>query len=1569
LGKYRLFNLNTVKTFLRYCLLLVLIAGFKNTMAKTIAAPVIGTDATLKSIVLSTATTLVYTTGSSDYNYTTSVSPGTATLTIEPTTNDPAATVTVNGTTVPYGAQSAPITLNGIVSTTINMVVTASNGVTQLTYSIIVYESGSNNAYLSSLTVSTGNTLVASSGPSNFNYTTSVAPTVTSLTVTPITADPTAQSVTVNGVAVTSGTASGAITLNAIGTPTVINLVITAQDGVTTQTYSITVSRTGSNIATLSSLSLSTNTNLNASTGGSTFNYTAAVNASVASLTVKPTATDPNSTIKVNGVTVASGSSSGAITLNPIGTTTSITTIVTAQDGTTTESYTITVSRNGASVATLVLPMVLSSNSLLIAATGGPGTQVNYTTDIDPTLTSITETATLTDPNASFTVNGITATSGSPSSPITLNPVGSTTTITALVKSQDGSTTKTYAIVVSRNGSNDANLANLTSSTNTILNRSGTTYTTSVPTTTTSLTLTPTADDPTRASITINGVSVASGTASGSITLNAIGTPTNATVVVTSQDGLVINTFTVVINRTGSNNANIGLLSVSNNGLLVSSGLPTNTFAVSLDPATTSFNVTATTSDPSATFTATVTINGVTSPLTTTGSGNPFAVTLNPSPTPATTTVNIVVTAPDGVTTKTYTIIIYKNGCNNPNLVWPIATSPGASFTTLATGPYSANYTAVVSPNATTLTVTPTTVDPNTTITVNGLTVADGTMSNPIPLNTTGTTLIVIVVTAQDKVTVKSYGITVSKTGGIMYWTGGAGSGSPYWDLVANWNTSTGKVPGPSDEASIGELPFTVLSNMPQIRNPTSVSQIVFGNYYAAGTTLGIGPGLTLTVGTGLTVNTGAIASIWGVSLSSEVDISSSATLNINPTGTLRLNIAGSNTSTPIVFKLKSNSSGSASVGQITSSSITYNNSSSIQVERYIQGGSSVYRGYRLLSSPVYKSADVYGNKIYSLNYVQGTSLVTGITGPSGGFDATGNPSLYLFREDVAANGGSFTGGNYWGISNLNFAPTYYLNGLATPYSIPVGEGFFFFFRGDRTTNLASKYSPGTSAESVTMVTSGILNAGPITVHDWYNPGASTLSYTTTVANGTSIGLHLIGNPYASSIDWDTYNSTTPGTGIYVSTYTNTSGSTVPAVGNTIYIIDPVSKNYGVYIANSPFGGTNNATHVIPSGQGFFIQSFDPSATLTFNESAKTSLQVYGANLLLGTPKQNIISQYLHLKLLQNDFQADEIFVSFNDNAQSKFVLGEDAAQKPGNGIASLASMSSDGVPLSINTLNLPAQSVSIPLNVNSVSDGTYQLTMPDIKSIPSIYEIWLMDAYKKDSVDFRNNPSYSFNISKSDAASYGSSRFTMVIRQNPALGVRLLNFDASKASNGAEVTWKTVNEQNYTNFTVERSTDGGVTFNVLGGFVSSSLGTYSFLDKDPLMTANRYRLKLADLDNNISYSNIVTLIYGNSNNVAGNINVYPNPTSGSINLTITPFNNSTALQTNSLQTLTAASTGTLSYGIKIINITGAVIKTAVSSSPVWQDNVSSLSPGTYIIQVVNNSNNSLVGKSTFVKL
>src|SRR5260370_18572449 len=120
-----------------------------------------------------------------------------------------------------------------------------------------------------------------------------------------------------------------------------------------------------------------------------------------------------------------------------------------------------------------------------------------------------------------------------------------------------------------------------------------------------------------------------------------------------------------------------------------------------------------------------------------------------------------------------------------------------------------------------------------------------------------------------------------------------------------------------------------------------------------------------------------------------------------------------------------------------------------------------------------------------------------------------------------------------------------------------------------------------------------------------------------------------------------------------------------------------------------------------------------------------------------------------------------------------------------------------------------------------------------------------------------------------------------MVIRQNPAYAYILLNFTANKvsAARQVETVWKTQNEENYTNFTVERSIDNGKTFAVLGGVKAAGLGTYSFLDKNPVTGLNLYRLKQEDINNTISYSKVVPIQYADlSNQITRNkISIYPN--------------------------------------------------------------------------------------------
>ncbi len=97
----------------------------------------------------------------------------------------------------------------------------------------------STDANLFGLTLSAG-TLAPTFGSATTVYTASVSSATSSLTVTPTSADGTA-TITVNGISVASGNASGPVYLK-LGDNT-ITTVVTAQNGSTTKTYTVTVTR------------------------------------------------------------------------------------------------------------------------------------------------------------------------------------------------------------------------------------------------------------------------------------------------------------------------------------------------------------------------------------------------------------------------------------------------------------------------------------------------------------------------------------------------------------------------------------------------------------------------------------------------------------------------------------------------------------------------------------------------------------------------------------------------------------------------------------------------------------------------------------------------------------------------------------------------------------------------------------------------------------------------------------------------------------------------------------------------------------------------------------------------------------------------------------------------------------------------------------------------------------------------------------------------------------------------------------------------------------------------------
>jgi len=149
-----------------------------------------------------------------------------------------------------------------------------------------------------------------------------------------------------------------------------INVVVTAQDGTTTQGYTIVVNRAGaqSNNAALSNLSISGGSLVPAFASG-TLNYADTVPNGTTSLTLTPTTADAGASVKVNGNPVASGSASGAIAL-AVGVNT-ITVVVTAQDGVTTQTYTIVVTRAAAVVTTFSGTTSTNSGTATANITGG----------------------------------------------------------------------------------------------------------------------------------------------------------------------------------------------------------------------------------------------------------------------------------------------------------------------------------------------------------------------------------------------------------------------------------------------------------------------------------------------------------------------------------------------------------------------------------------------------------------------------------------------------------------------------------------------------------------------------------------------------------------------------------------------------------------------------------------------------------------------------------------------------------------------------------------------------------------------------------------------------------------------------------------------------------------------------------------------------------------------------------------------------------------------------------------------------------------------------------------------
>jgi gliding motility-associated-like protein len=616
--------------------------------------------------------------------------------------------------------------------------VTAEDGTTLRTYTLVVTRQISTNANLANLGIS-GGTLSPAFAAATTTYTSTV--NTATITVTPTVSEANA-TVTVNGTAVPSGTASGPVSL-AVGS-NVITVKVTAQNGTTVKTYKITVTRPApSTNANLASLTVNTGT-LTPAFDPSVTAYT--IDVPTTTTTIKITGAipaDTNAVVRING---AKGQVSPYLQLNPGANT--ITVSVTAQDGSTVKTYTITVNRALDTNNYLSsLELYTGSYSPSFTSTG-----TSYTQSLPYTTTQTTIVIRPSSYSASLTING-------QSVPFTSTIEGGqpvkiyqkvyalafgANVFSILVTAESGAT-RTITVTINRAGppvNNNANLGNLTVSPGTLTPaflKTTTNYAVTVPYGTGFVTVTPTTDNQ-YAHVTVNGSEVAYAHSTTVLTTTGANLITFR---VTATDSTTVKTYKLTVTvQPPANNANLSNLTIGTGTLTPAFAPATTSYSVSVPYNTASISVHPTLSDS----------HGTVAPA-----GN---FTINPPV--GTSTTNIVVTAQDGVTKKTYSLTVTRAGSANANLanldIDAGTLTPGFSSST-------ASYTASVANSVTQIGTTALTSEANATISVNGGAATTRTSSVMVNLNV-GTNVITTKVTAQDGTTVKTYKITVTRAAG-----------------------------------------------------------------------------------------------------------------------------------------------------------------------------------------------------------------------------------------------------------------------------------------------------------------------------------------------------------------------------------------------------------------------------------------------------------------------------------------------------------------------------------------------------------------------------------------------------------------------------------------------------------------------------------------------------------------------------------------------------------------------------------------------------------------------------------
>jgi len=762
--------------------------------------------------------------------------------------------------------------------------------------------------------------------------------------------------------------------------------------------------------------------------------------------------------------------------------------------------------------------------------------------------------------------------------------------------------------------------------------------------------------------------------------------------------------------------------------------------------------------------------------------------------------------------------------------------------------------------------------------------------------------------------------------GGLTYtWTGGTSS---IPTVAANWtNTTTGT----ASQLPAFDGTATLIIGTGTFSPSLTADESVFGLTVNSGATLNLN-GHNLNIACNLN-NTGTGAINWGSNTASGITWNGSAAaqsynggtttgytqvgnmvINNSAAGTVTINndtvdIYNQLTMTKgnlavasgAIVNIKSYAAQTANVASIpTGSSIT----GTVNVERYITGGTAATRTWRLMSSPIYNSTGTYN---FVSNLTQNL-IVTGPGGAASGFDppATWSTGYTVNGPTVLTYSG--------GLFNILASST---------QTAQVGTGFYFYFRGDRIHNLTAKLVRVSGSYAIPDVNTIGLWSGTL------NQGTQTLSL-----SGAN-SYFCVGNPYACTIN--------------ANNITGTNLTTTTSIVN-VWICNPLQNTTNSTIAAGyPY---------IASGQGFFVKSSTGSTgNIVFTESLKdvTPAHQPGYTGSPAVPLNMAVVQhtgqdsYIRLRMIQDVSHSDLAYIRFNENYKATFDSTEDIGDLNADGqTVFFGSMTSDSVEVDVNSMPSVHKKLSFYLSVNASTSGNYTIKKQDLVGIDEVYDVWLVDHFKNDTVNLRTVDSTTFAIDKTNSSTYGNSRFEIAINQKMLPPYQLISFTGKQVLLNNQLTWKTKNEYFYTTFDLQKSVDNGTNYNTIQTIQSDSTGSYSYTDKNAANAKLMYRLKQTDINDNVTYSTVIILEPATNSLV--DFDVFPNPSASSIQFRLRQ-EVKPPLKMN------------------IYNSSGILVISTVFNANTGVQSVSNLSHGSYIINLVDSSTSKDLGMVKFIKL